>query len=295
MTKICAKRKLLHDINNFKEAYMNLLNSVTEYEVTTGESVNDLKWFVDRYPFDCALEDLPILSWVNGRDTKIDLRNFKVLNYEYLNTGGNCMVGVFTVWLTDEKRTVYALTNEEGCNLAVVDYISNELDIDDYDELIIDNCVFSFLTGTEKYFDLYRYCLAEYTKSDCRYFGNVVPIKYMLLSDELQEKVHPDYYVWLEEQGYDEVMTDGVNILTHPDYDAMFTDPHEDDEDLQAVKEWKSWHDGLINNTTTDEEMDSFYEKKYRLTFNGKRVYLPFNADTFNKINDLLDSVIREW
>lgn len=294
MSKTSATRKLLHDINNFKEAYMNLLNSVSDYEAETGESVNDLKWFVDRYPFDCALEDLPILSWVNGRDTNIDLQNFKILNYEYLNTGGNTMVGIFTVWLTEEKRTVYALTNEEGCNLAVVDYISNELDIDDYDELIIDNCVFSFLTGTEEYFDLYRYCLNAYNKSDCRYFGISRCVPYKLLSDELQAKVDPDYYVWLEEHNY-EVLTDGVDIVVHPDYDMLFTDPHEDDEDLQAVKEWRVWHDGLINKHTTDEEMDAFYEKKYRLTFNGKRVYLPFNADTFNKINELLDSVIREW
>ena len=294
MSKTSAKRKLLHDINNFKEAYVNLLNSVSDYEAETGESVNDLKWFVDRYPFDCALEDLPINSWVNGRDTEIDLQNFKILSYEYLNTGGNTMVGIFTVWLPEEKRTVYALTNEEGCNLAVVDYISNELEIHDYDELIIDHCVFSFLTGTEEYFDLYRYCLNEYTKSDCRYFGISRGIPYKLLSDELQNKVDTDYYVWLEDHNYD-VMTDGVDIMVHPDYDMLFTDPHEDDEDLQAVKEWRVWHDNLINRDTTDEELEAFYDKKYRLTFNGKRVHLPFNADTFNKINDLLDSVIREW
>ena len=39
MTKTSATRKLLHDINNFKEAYINLLNSVTDYEAETGKSV----------------------------------------------------------------------------------------------------------------------------------------------------------------------------------------------------------------------------------------------------------------
>lgn len=294
MTKVSATRKLLHDINNFKEAYINLLNSVSDYEAETGKSVNDLKWFVDRYPFDCALEDLPILSWVNGRDTEINLQNFKVLNYEYMNTGGNTMVGIFTVWLPEEKRTVYVHTNEVGCGIATVDYISHEIEIDNYDEVIIESVDFDSLTGTEEYFELYRYCLNEYTKSDCRYFGISRTIPYKLLSDEAQNKVDPDYYVWLEEHNYD-VMTDGVDIMVHPDYDMLFTDPHEDDEDLQAVKEWRQWHDRLINKDTTDEELEAFYDKKYRLTFNGKRVYLPFNADTFNKINDLLDSVIREW
>lgn len=294
MTKTSATRKLLHDINNFKEAYVNLLNSVSEYEAETGKSVNDLKWFVDRYPFDCALEDLPILSWVNGRDTKIDLQNFKVLNYEYLNTGGNTMVGIFTVWLPEEKRTVYVHTNEVGCGIATVDYIGNEIEIDDYDDIIIESVDFDNLTGTEEYFELYRYCLNEYTKSDCRYFGISRAIPYKLLSDEVQSKVNPDYYVWLEEHNYD-VMTDGVDIMVHPDYDMLFTDPHEDDENLQAVKEWRLWHDEQINRYTTDEELEALYEKTYHLTFNGRVVRLPFNADTFNKINDLLDSVIREW
>ena len=212
--------------------------------------------------------------------------NFKVLNYEYLNTGGNTMVGIFTVWLPDELRTIYALTNEEGCNLAVVDYISNELEIHDYDELIFDNCVFNFLQSYDKYFELYRYCLNEYTKSDCRYFGITRGIPFYLLSDELQAKVDDAYLLWLTKHNYD-VLTDGENIVVHPDYET--------DDKLRRVCEWKTWHDGLINNTTTDEEMDDLYDKQYRLYFNGRRVYLPFNADTFNKINDLLDSVIREW
>lgn len=294
MPRTDATRTLLHAINDFKEAYAKLLDATTLYEAETGKSVNDLSWFVDRYPFDCALEDLPIFSWVNGRDTKIDLCNFKVLNYEYLNTGGNTMVGIFTVWLPEEKRTVYVHTNEVGCGMSTVDYIGNDIEIDDYDDVIIESVDFDNLTGTEKYFDLYRHCLNEYNKSDCRYFGISRAYPYKLLSDELQAKVDPDYYVWLEAGNYD-VMTDGENIIVHPDYDMLFTDPHEDDAELQAVKEWRLWHDGHINRYTSDDDLDALYEKTYSLTFNGRVVRLPFNAETFNKINDLLDSVIREW
>ena len=196
------------------------------------------------------------------------------------------MVGIFTVWLPEELRTIYALTNEEGCNLAVVDYISNELAVDDYDELIFDNCVFNFLHGDEKYFELYRYCLNEYTKSDCRYFGVSRGIPYSLLSNELQAKIDADYLAWLEHHNYD-VLTDGETIVMHPDYD--------EDEDLRSIKGWRKWHDGLINPSTTDKEMEAFYNKYYRLYFNGRRIRIPFNADTFNKINDLLDSIIEEW
>lgn len=289
MPKTNPTRSLLNAVANFKDSYVQLLNATTEYEATTKKSVNDLKWFVDRYPFDCALEDLPIISWVNGRDTKIDFNNFKVLNYEYINTGGNCMVGIFTVWLPEEKRTIYALTNEEGCNLSVVDYISNELDIDDYDELIIDHCVFSFLNGTEEYFELYRYCMNEYNKSDCRHFGITRSVPYMLLSDELMDKVHPDYFVWLDANGYSEVMTDGFNIIPHPDYDAQFYDPHEDnDRQLQNIKSFKAFHD-------TTAGVESFYNEDYVLTFAGRTIRLPFMADVWDAVNNLLETTIEEW
>lgn len=214
---------------------------------------------------------------------------FKILHYDYMNTGGNTMVGIFTVWLPKERRTVYALTNEEGCTLSVVDYISHELDIDNYDDLYIDMCDFGRLTGYEKYFELYRYCLNEYTKSDCRHFGITRAIPYHLLSDDLRKGVSYRYIVWLKNHGHDtDVDTDGTRIIYHPDYD-------QDNEHLKAIKDFKAWHDGLINKDTTDQELESFYDKVYRLNFNGKRVVLPFNADTFNKINDLLDSIIEEW
>lgn len=215
-------------------------------------------------------------------------KNFKVLNYEYLNTGGNTMVGIFTVWLPDKNRTAYVLVNEEGANLTSVDYISNELPIDDYDELILDHCAYEFLHGDEEYFELYRYCLNEYTKSDCRYFGCSRAIPYRMLSNELQSKVDADYLVWLESNHYD-VLTDGEDIFEHPDYLDRFNDA-----ELQAVKEWRAWHDKLIDDSTVDE-VDELYNKKYRLSFNGRRVYIPFNADTYSLIDDLIKAVIKEW
>jgi hypothetical protein len=214
------------------------------------------------------------------------MKPFQVLHYDYINTGGNTMVGVFTVWLPEDKRTVYALTNEEGCTLSVVDYICNEINVDNYDELYIECISFDQLTGNEEYFELYRHCLNEYTKSDCRYFGITRGVPYRLLSDELKAEVGAGYLLWLTKHDYD-ILTDGDTIVMHPDY--------EEDHELRYACNWKTWHDDLINKDTTDEEMEAFYGKRYRLTFNGRCVYLPFNADTFNKINDLLDSVIKEW
>lgn len=222
--------------------------------------------------------------------TEVDKpKNFKVLNYEYLNTGGNCMVGIFTVYLPDLKQTAYALTNEVGCSIVTVDYISNEVEIEDYDEVTIDRCDFDDLCNNATYFELYRYCLNEYTKSDCRYFGHTYAWPYHLLSDELQSNVAHDYMKWLNENNNGCIPTDGINIVEHPDYFKP-----EEDERLKSIKDFRKWHDDLITNAT-DEEMQAFYDKQYRLYFCGRRTFLPFDAETFNKINDLLDSVVKEW
>jgi len=287
-------RSLLQAMNGFDTAYRSLMIEINDYERATGKSVNDVPGFTEYYPFDTSLDELPISRWVDNIVDAVRKKAFKVLNYEYLNTGGNCMVGIFTVWIPALKQTVYALTNEVGCSLVTVDYISNELEIDDYDELTIDRCDFDELQANATYFELYRYCLNEYTKSDCRYFGNTIAIPYHLLSDELQSEVHADYLVWCEENNNGCIPTDGEKIIVHPDYDMLFTDPHEDDEELQAVKEWKAWHDKLVNESTMDEVAE-LYNKKYRITFNGKRIYIPFNADTYSLIDDLVKAVIREW
>lgn len=223
--------------------------------------------------------------------------NFKILDYQYLNTGGNTMVGIFTVWLPEELKTVYALTNEEGCTLSVVDYISNELDpVEhglDYDELAIDICDFGRLTGHEKYFELYRHCLNEYTASDCKYFGCTRLISYHLLSDELKKAISPEYFKWCVDNEYELMFyTDGHKIIPHPDYEEPTT---EEDTQLRHVKHWRAWHDSLVGFDTTDEKLEQLYNKNYHLSLNGRRVLIPFNADTFSQINSLLDRVIEEW
>lgn len=287
-------RKLLHAMDGFRLSYLCLLNEIVTYEQDTGAIADDIPGFNEYYPFHKSFDDLAVENWVTNTIAKVRESAFKILDYEYLNTGGNTMVGIFTVWIPSLKQTVYAFTNEEGCTLSVVDYVRNDIDIHDYDELTIDQCNFDDLQSSSAYFELYRHCLSEYTKSDCRYFGGERAIRYELLSDELQRDVHVDYLVWCEENNNGCIPTDGEKIIVCHDYDMLFTDPHEDDEDLQAVKAWKAWHDKLINDSTIDEVND-LYDKKYRLTFNGKRVFIPFNADTYSLIDDLLTSTIREW
>lgn len=277
-------RKLLHAMNGFAVAYDCLRSEINKYEQETETSVNDLPGFTESYPFDKSFDELPIDEWIHHTVDKIRRSAFKVLNYEYLNTGGNTMVGIFEVWLPEKKQTVYVYTNEEGYTMCAVDYIRNELDIDDYDELMLEYGDWGRVTGHETYFELYRHCLNEYTKSDCRYFGYVRGLPYYLLSDELQSQITAEYDQWMKANEYDTFDTDGEKIFVHPDYEQT-TD---DDKMLDAIKEFKRWHD-------TTAGVEEYYLEMYKLEFAGHKIELPFMADVWDAVDEMLKRTISDW
>lgn len=282
MTK--SEKNVLSAMTDLLDSYNALLLAIDSYECNTNQSINDLPGFVESYPFAKSIDELEIKQWVDDVAISCRRANFKVLNYEYLNTGGNTMVGIFEVWLPEEKRVVYALTNEEGCTLSVVDYIRNELDIDDYDELIIDCIDWGRATGYEKYFELYRHCLNEYTKSDCRYFGYTSQLPLHLLSDELQRQITADYKLWLTANEYDSVETDGEKIIMGPDYEMASGD----EKLLNTIKAFKHWHDSIAG-------CEKYYEEMYKLEIAGHKIELPFMADVWDAVDTMLTSTIESW
>lgn len=277
-------RKLLHAMNTFDAAYHSLLNEIGDYECFTGQDVNDLPGFTERYPFDTALHEIPISTWVETVVDNVRKSAFKVLNYEYLNTGGNTMVGIFTVWIPQDLRTVYALTNEEGCTLSVVDYISNDVEIDNYEDVMIDCINWDDIASTDRYFELYKHCLNEYTKSDCKYFGCTRQIPYHLLSLELRSKVDACYLEWCEENNNGCIETNGVDIIISPEYDITV----DTDNQLREIKDFKAFHD-------TTAGVEDFYNEDYILTFAGKTIRLPFMADVWDAIDQVLETTIENW
>lgn len=277
-------RTLLHAMNGFALAYDSLRAEIEKYESETGASVNDLPGFTDSYPFDKSFDELAVDLWVSDTVEKVRQSAFKVLNYEYLNTGGNCMVGIFEVWLPEKKQTVYVYVNEEGYTMSVVDYIRHELDIHDYDELMTECGDWGRVTGHEQYFELYRHCLNEYTKSDCRYFGNIRELPYHLLSDELQKKVPAGYREWCDTENGSVIGTNGEDVVV-----SEYFDPTDDDEKmLEAVKEFKRWHDTIAG-------CEEYYEEMYKLEIAGHKIELPFMADVFDAVDEMLKRTISDW
>lgn len=277
-------RTLLHAMNDFAIAYDCLRNAIESYEQKTGASVNDLPGFTDNYPFDKSFDELAVDLWASSTIDKIRQSAFKVLNYEYLNTGGNCMVGVFEVWLPEKKQSVYVFVNEEGYTMSVVDYVRHELEIDDYDELMIECGDWGRVTGHETYFELYRHCLNAYTKDDCRYFGYIRELPYHLLSDELQSKVPAGYREWCDTENGSVIGTNGEDVVVS----EYFESSDDEDELLKAVKSFKRWHDTIAG----DEE---YYEDSYTITIADKSITLPFMASAFAGVDELLKIFISEW
>lgn len=271
-------------MDDFGNAYLRLRTTIDRYEQTTGTSVNDLPFFTEDYPFDKSFDELAVDEWVSAVIANMPRpTNFKILSYQYLNTGGNTMVGIHDVWLPEEKKVVYVYTNEEGSTISTVDYIRYDLEIDDYDEFIVDYVDWGRITGHEKYFELYRYCYNRYLVDDCKYFGITRGVQYSLLSDKLQEMLAIDYVKYIEAECGSLFETDGEIIVTNPDYEAP-----EVDVALQSVKIFKKWHDSIAAN-------EDYYNDWYILEIHGKKVKLPFYADVWNAVNNLLETTIEEW
>lgn len=139
--------------------------------------------------------------------------NYRVLSHKHQDTGGHCTVSVFQIFDEDEKRTLFVLLNEESASIATADYISTTLDYDDV--LILETVIFGSLQKTADNFELYRYCLNEYIKADCKYLKVMTYVQHHLLSDELQQQISAEYLEWhLEERG-DLFETNGTEVTYH--------------------------------------------------------------------------------
>lgn len=69
----------------------------------------------------------------------------------------------------------------------------------------------------------------------------------------------------------------------------------ESSKKFNEIAEFCMWHHSLLNEQTTDDELDEMFEKHYTIVFNGKALDLPFHADIYSAINELLVHILEEW
>ena len=175
---------------------------------------------------------------------------FKIISHTYENTGGNTMVSYFQVWLPEEYRTIFVNANEEGATFSVVDFYHGE--IEDYFDTIICDFTTDKPDVNHKYFEIFRYCLNEYTRHDCKRFGYTTYMPYELLSDELQQKVTPEYRKWV---GKDNYQTDGFFVFEDADFLAKRRAAK---EIIMGLKNFKKAYNDLLKTwcLITDVDLD---------------------------------------
>lgn len=89
-----------------------------------------------------------------------------IINHEYGNTGGGCMVSVFTLYSLAQNRTLYVLVSDDAIVLSTVDYVWNDVAFDDC-MILVHNDVLSLDTSSMCY-DLFTTCLSKHNERNNR-------------------------------------------------------------------------------------------------------------------------------
>ena len=167
--------------------------------------------------------------------------NYQIMNHEYLNTGGHCMVSVFEVWLPDENRTVFVNVGEGDCTITTVNHIMNDIEIDDFDKITV--ATLSYRESDEyalnnDYFELCRYCLFEYLKKNCKYMGYTQSLPFVWLPAVYQQQMTNKERQYVEEVFGDYFNTDGYTVY-------IFTEDDDEKEITEKVPQHKSLQNTL--------------------------------------------------
>ena len=229
--------------------------------------------------------------------------NYQIINDEYLNTGGNCMVHISTVYFKPLKQTQYVYINEEYLIVSNYDYIRNKLPhattTDDFvlyvlamenltHEPSFDN--YQMLELPEEITELLFDCYLLFIRAYCKYTSKNYECRLDALPNELYNKVSREYSYWLAEKELDPV-TDGYNIIIHPEYVA---ETEYDDDGKAAVEFKQQLMEMLTTADESDEQLEKFYDEKITIVIQNKAYHLSMNAAVWNGLVEYADFIISE-
>lgn len=215
--------------------------------------------------------------------------NYQVQSHNYTNTGGGCMVSTFQVWLADENKTLFVHVNEEGATLATCDYINNDIDYDERTQ--IENVRIEELDKANPYFELYRYCVLEYVKRDCKRYNYKMHLTYDMLPDNLQQELTAEYLKWHYENIGNTFETDGYDLFLSEDY-------VEPDPEIIQAKEMLKYMADEMNKTDTDNNeklLERFYNLKIIIGFGDKVATFDNGAAIYSALNNCLKEFIDNY
>lgn len=235
---------------------------------------------------------------------------FYVTNHDYFNTGGGCMVSLFTVYDRQLNATRYVVANDEGFNYATADTIScaEEFEHEELERIIIYAHDWDALTCEPAPWDmlfeddewkLFKYCQFEFYKKDCKHHKYTVQVPVEWLPPELYDTTTPALREWLHANDA-VVETDGTRVIV-PDAYIDWT-KEQSDKKLQEVKDFKQWFEesldkafAELNDTGNEQPINELYDSEIELTFRGRSIKLHFDARTYESVSSLLKEVIEDW
>ena len=199
------------------------------------------------------------------------------------------MVSTFQVWLSDENKTLFVHVNEEGATLATCDYINNDID---YDEIMqIENVRIEELDKANQYFELYKYCVLEYAKRDCKRYDYKMHLTYDMLPDNLQQELTTEYLKWHYKNISNTFETDGYYLFLSEEYVAPDPEIIQAKEMLQYMEDvMDEWHNAF------DESLnEKFYNLDTSITFGEKTFAIKNCAAIYNAIQSCLKEFIDNY
>lgn len=226
---------------------------------------------------------------------------FQVVNVEYENSGGGCMVLVATVYDDLYNQMRYVLYNEEGGSLTTVDYVFSGVDYEDkmllayYDE-----------EEHEAYYEhnkpvedgetneLFEYCWLEFIKRDCKAYKTTLKAEAKRIPHALRNKIPAGYEEWLKENGQ-LIETDGERIIVDDRFKRLADVRKEVSNEvcrLKTFEEYLSHQIAMLDGS--DEEVEEFYRMKITVSFGDMIVHISNSAAAFQALEKLIDEVLTE-
>lgn len=227
-------------------------------------------------------------------------KNYTITNRDYQNTGGYCMVSIFTVHDRAAQATRYVVCSDDALTWQSLDIITNDLpDGLDYNDAIIETHIYDTLTCEpcwdnpvytmdDEKFTLFKYCEFEHYKNDYDNFGIITELTVDRLPAELRSALDEEVITWHKEHGAT-VTTNGYQVWPSKDYE-----PPAVDEYLNDIESFSKWFDGVVNDALADDSIGKLYDKPITLAFNGRALQLSFGATEYNAISDALKQIIDE-
>lgn len=210
--------------------------------------------------------------------------NYKVLSHDYTNTGGNCMVSTFQVWLEDENKTVFLHMNDEGGTLATCDYINHEIEF--VEDMMLENFNVESIGDDDKYLELYRYGYFEYLKKDCVRFRTTYSVRLMMFPTELLSNIRNEYIEWHLENIGEYFETNGEELLIEKDYEGSAYKVVMTRETYNAINNFKRAFELLSEHY--DSRLFEFLSDRYPFSYSFDEL----SMDVGEWCDDLVEDVM---